>query len=101
MFRIEMLPAAHGDCLWLEWGSDDKIHRTLIDGGPAHTYPILRQRLEDLPSEQRELELLVPRAGRRTSRGRASRSTPLGSSDVVGDIPDSALTTRPRSIRGA
>ncbi len=21
MFRLEMLPAAHGDCLWIEYGS--------------------------------------------------------------------------------
>ena len=33
MLRIEMLPAAHGDCLWIEYGSGTNVHRILIDGG--------------------------------------------------------------------
>ena len=59
MFRIEMLPAAHGDCLWIEYGSGDLVHRILIDGGPAHTYPALRERILHLPAEQRHFDLLV------------------------------------------
>ncbi len=59
MFRIEMLPAAHGDCLWIEYGSGDTVHRILIDGGPAHTYPALRERILHLPAEQRHFDLLV------------------------------------------
>ena len=31
---IEMLPARHGDALWLEWGDPDHRHRMLVDGGP-------------------------------------------------------------------
>ena len=49
MFRIEMLPAAHGDCLWIEYGTGREVHRILIDGGPAHTYPTLRERILHLP----------------------------------------------------
>ena len=30
MLRIEMLPAAHGDCLWIEYGSGRQVHRILI-----------------------------------------------------------------------
>ncbi len=59
MFRIEMLPAAHGDCLWLEYGGDREIHRILIDGGPAHAYPALRERILHLPADERRFDLLV------------------------------------------
>ncbi len=63
MFTIEMLPASHGDCLWLEYGTIDRPHHVLIDGGPAYSYDALTARLEarfaDLPSRDRHLELLV------------------------------------------
>ena len=59
MFRLEMLPAAHGDCLWIEYGSGHRVHRILIDGGPAHTYPALRERILHLPADERRFELLV------------------------------------------
>ncbi len=59
MFRIEMLPAAHGDCLWIEYGSGREIHRILIDGGPAHAYPALRERILHLPADERHFDLLV------------------------------------------
>ncbi len=59
MFRIEMLPAAHGDCLWIEYGTGREVHRILIDGGPAHTYPKLRERILHLPADDRRFDLLV------------------------------------------
>ena len=59
MFRIEMLPAAHGDCLWIEYGSGAAVNRILIDGGPAHAYPALRQRILHLPVGERRFDLLV------------------------------------------
>lgn len=59
MLRIEMLPAAHGDCLWIEYGSGTTVHRILIDGGPAHTYPTLRERILHLPASERRFDLLV------------------------------------------
>lgn len=59
MFRIEMLPAAHGDCLWIEYGSGTTVHRILIDGGPAHAYPALRERILHLPADERHFDLLV------------------------------------------
>lgn len=59
MFRIEMLPAAHGDCLWIEYGTGQEVHRILIDGGPAHTYPALRERILHLPVDARHFDLLV------------------------------------------
>lgn len=57
--RIEMLPAAHGDCLWIEYGSGREVHRILIDGGPAHAYPSLRERILHLPAGERRFDLLV------------------------------------------
>jgi hypothetical protein len=59
MFRIEMLPAAHGDCLWIEYGTGERSQRILIDGGPAQTYPALRERILHLPAGERRFELLV------------------------------------------
>ena len=59
MMALEMLPAAHGDCLWLEYGTADNIHRVLIDGGPGSCYEHLRWRILALPQEQRRFELLV------------------------------------------
>ena len=53
MFTIELLPAAHGDAIWLEYGPDAQPHRILIDGGPAPTYESgLRQRITVLPPEK-------------------------------------------------
>ena len=59
MLNLEMLPAAHGDCLWIEYGDGKQTRRILIDGGPAHTYPALRARMLHLPPESRRFELLV------------------------------------------
>lgn len=38
MFRIELLPAAHGDSIWIEYGDPGRPRRIVIDGGPAPTY---------------------------------------------------------------
>lgn len=59
MLNLEMLPAAHGDCLWIEYGDGQQTRRILIDGGPAHTYPALRARILHLPLDARHFELLV------------------------------------------
>lgn len=59
MFRIQMLPAAHGDCLIVEYGLGNDVHRMVIDGGVARTYDVLRAELEAIPEKQRRLSLLV------------------------------------------
>jgi beta-lactamase superfamily II metal-dependent hydrolase len=59
MFQIEMLPAREGDCLWLTYGQAETLHRILIDGGRAGTYTALQRRLEKIPENEREFELLV------------------------------------------
>lgn len=59
IFRLELLPALHGDCLLLSYGDADHPHRVLIDGGPIGAYPALSRRLQALPADQRAFELLV------------------------------------------
>jgi beta-lactamase superfamily II metal-dependent hydrolase len=63
VLTIEMLPASHGDCLWLEYGTASRIQRVLIDGGPAYSYDALAKRLEarlgPLPERERRFELLI------------------------------------------
>jgi beta-lactamase superfamily II metal-dependent hydrolase len=59
MFRIEMLPAAHGDALWIEYGDGQTVHRVLIDGGTPPVYKALKSRMEQLPVAERRFELLV------------------------------------------
>lgn len=59
MFRIEMLPAAHGDSLWMTYGEPNDPRHVIIDGGLRYTYNHLRQRLLSLPPEHRVVELLV------------------------------------------
>ena len=44
MFRIEMLPAYHGDAIWLEWGDSRKPNRLLIDAGLVGTYTAIVNR---------------------------------------------------------
>src|SRR5918999_468109 len=45
MFRIEMLPAYEGDCLWVEYGQADAPRRLIIDAGRKATYQALVERL--------------------------------------------------------
>lgn len=59
IFRIELLPARHGDCLLLEYGDSERPRRVLIDGGPIGAWDALSTRLLALPADQRAFELLV------------------------------------------
>ncbi|HRI68379.1 MAG TPA: hypothetical protein PK156_29325 [Polyangium sp.] len=59
MFDIHMLPAAHGDCIFIEYGPTSQRRQLLIDGGVAGTYDKLRPRLLSIPEQRRKLELLV------------------------------------------
>jgi hypothetical protein len=60
MLSIEMLPARHGDCLWIEYGEGRDRHRVLIDGGPGFAYDKgLRARIAALPDADRAFELTV------------------------------------------
>ena len=60
MINIELIQAAQGDCIWIEYGTDaDSLHRILIDGGTQGTYKHLKKRIENLPVEERHFDLLV------------------------------------------
>jgi hypothetical protein len=62
MFVVEMLPAAKGDCLLIEYGDAAQPHRVLIDGGTEPVYAgALRERLEAIPPAARStsFDLLV------------------------------------------
>ncbi|HMB51688.1 MAG TPA: hypothetical protein VKU40_00140, partial [Thermoanaerobaculia bacterium] len=60
MFRIEMLPAAHGDALLIEYGDQAAPRRVLVDGGPWYAYDEVRARLFEIFGGSRiDLELLV------------------------------------------
>lgn len=59
---LEMLPAAEGDALLLTYGNDNAPHRVLIDGGRRQTYPLLRERILQIPLNaqgKRVFELLI------------------------------------------
>ena len=59
MFRIEMLPAGHGDCLLLTYGTSSSPHQVLIDGGPYYAFSHLAQRIDSLAASASTIELFV------------------------------------------
>jgi hypothetical protein len=60
MLTIDMLPARHGDCLWIEYGTGRDRHRILVDGGPGFAYGQgLRARIAALPERERAFDLVV------------------------------------------
>lgn len=61
MIRIELVPAAFGDCLLIEYGNDAQMRRILIDAGLAKTYEeSLLPRLKEIEGGKPvPLELLV------------------------------------------
>ncbi len=59
MFNIKFLPARFGDCIWITYGAEDNPSRILIDGGTGGTRHSIRKLVEELPENERKLELLV------------------------------------------
>ena len=60
MINVELLPAAQGDCILIEYGKDKhSLHRVLIDGGTKGTYRHLKERILQIHKEQRVFDLLV------------------------------------------
>ncbi len=59
IFRIDMLPAREGDCLWIEYGDQARPRRMLIDGGRKLAWKTLKPRFAALPPDQRKFELLM------------------------------------------
>lgn len=63
MFRIDVLPAQRGDCLWITYGPKDNPHHVLVDAGPQETIPTLipelERRIACLRAAHERVELLV------------------------------------------
>ena len=59
MFRIEMLPASDGDCLWIEYGPRRRPRRILIDGGRSGTYKALKRKFIAIPEGKRHVDLFI------------------------------------------
>lgn len=60
MLMVELIQAAQGDCIWIEYGEDpDALHRILIDGGTSGTYKHLKKRIKSLAPDERHFDLLV------------------------------------------
>ncbi len=60
-FRVDMLPAHHGDALWIEYGRGKAAPaRVLVDCGPSGAYKnFLKPRIAALPPAQRHFELFI------------------------------------------
>lgn len=58
-FQIELLHAAHGDSLWIEYGTGTRKRRVLIDGGPIGQYAFLDAKMDTLVDGDRSFELVV------------------------------------------
>jgi hypothetical protein len=58
-FDVEMLPAGHGDALWIEYGDGKDCCRWLVDCGTQQTAAHLMKRVEQVPERERELQLFV------------------------------------------
>jgi beta-lactamase superfamily II metal-dependent hydrolase len=58
VFTVEMLPAEEGDAIWVEYGSNSKRRRLLVDGGVLTTSGGLIERVGDLGGRRR-FELMV------------------------------------------
>jgi hypothetical protein len=65
MFAIEVLPARHGDALWIEYGDEDAPNRILVDGGPRSRITMERlgglfdERVRSRPAGTNDFELIV------------------------------------------
>ena len=59
MFKIQMLPADHGDCLLIEYGDRKNTYRVLIDGGTPHSFKAWSQLIKDSAKDKIQFELFV------------------------------------------
>lgn len=59
IFRIHALYADHGDCLWIEYGEEERPHRIVVDCGTAGTYERLQKVLDTVADWDGENELLI------------------------------------------
>lgn len=58
-FTVEMLAAGPGDALWIEYGTQDDVHRVLIDGGMYNTDEVIKARLARTKEKVPHFDLIV------------------------------------------
>jgi beta-lactamase superfamily II metal-dependent hydrolase len=59
-FNITMLPAGHGDALWMEYGHQGGVtSRVLADCGTTTSYPHLKARILKVPPAERRFDLFL------------------------------------------
>jgi beta-lactamase superfamily II metal-dependent hydrolase len=59
-FNITMLPAGHGDALWIEYGRKGAAtSRVLVDCGTTASYQHLKARILQLPASERRFDLFL------------------------------------------
>lgn len=58
-FRVTMLAAAHGDGIWIEYGTGATTRRVVVDGGPRQAYGAFRSSFDRLPPGDEDVELTV------------------------------------------
>lgn len=59
-FNITMLPAGHGDSLWIEYGhKGGGTSRVLVDCGTTASYPHLKARILKVPQAERHFDLFL------------------------------------------
>jgi beta-lactamase superfamily II metal-dependent hydrolase len=59
-FNITMLPAGHGDALWIEYGrKGSPTSRVLVDCGTTASYSHLKARILQVPPAQRRFDLFL------------------------------------------
>ncbi len=62
MITVEVLPAGYGDCLLVSCPVPGGSWRLLFDAGPDETWPVLRERLAEIPADaqgRRHIDLAV------------------------------------------
>jgi len=59
IFRLEVLHAGHGDCLWVEYGDSTAPHRIVIDCGTTGTAARITAKLKNARGQPGTNELLV------------------------------------------
>lgn len=54
---LHVLPAEQGDCLVVDYGFGQEVHRVVVDGGTSSTFPTLKTLLDSRPDAS--LDLLI------------------------------------------
>jgi hypothetical protein len=56
---MHALMAGHGDCLWVEYGDENRCSRVLVDAGTEGTFKRLKAAMDQMPKDKPSHELFV------------------------------------------